>query len=216
MQSAPACSFFEVIVKTSAAIVLGLLAGICLGSRARASDCEPPFSACGDRACCSASQVCCSRSSVCCDASTPYCCDDGSCAAVPSACGDEPAAVCLAYEVSCGGVCIVAGSDCCNEAGDHCPPGETCEAGNTCTGGGREYPILGKSSRSTRDAPAEKLTPSSDPRGLKRSCATAGVIPARNLPVWVLGFLAVLVRRAARRGGRGGRNRSRSRGRGSV
>jgi MYXO-CTERM domain-containing protein len=172
-------------------------------ARAEAADrCAAAQVACGADECCGSNQVCCSQTGVCCDIATAYCCPDGSCSAAPSGCGVNDAPKCPAYQVACGGLCLVAGSDCCSDNGNHCPPTETCRDANSCMASGQTHPARGKDD--SAGLTTKRLTPTDDPAGLKRTCAVVRVADADRTPTWpmlALGLLGLLRWRVTRRRG---------------
>lgn len=179
-------------------IVFGVLFAMASASGARAINCPETQAECADIRCCGGNQLCCAQTGVCCDVDTPYCCEDGTCAATPSACS-QPSVACPDYEIRCADVCIPAGSDCCNSNGDHCSPTETCQGGGDhCAQGDNTLPILSKLDK-IRHPSTVKLNPSGDPEGLTRTCATVAVRSGDDVPFWLLGGLALLVRCSVRR-----------------
>ena len=154
-------------VMSSVLSLVALSAGVSFS--AHALDCPPAQNACGSAVCCAVHDICCTDGrGACCPVATPYCCGDGTCAVTPTACGNESESLCPEYQISCGGVCIEAGSDCCDEAGDYCLPTQTCTL-DACSVAGVSRPRLHKND--PHAAPGGFLMPTADPLGPQRSCS---------------------------------------------
>ena len=198
LHSARASRSIEVVLtRLSYLTVMCLLGGI--AATAHAIDCPPTQNACGTDKCCTVYDICTSAGrGACCPVATPYACTDGTCAVTPTACeADELEPLCPEYQIVCGGVCIEAGSDCCNEAGDYCPPTQTCTE-IACVVAGTARPRIRKGDPHT--APGGFLMPTADPPGPQRTCSVTAAMQGSRPPGWVFVCLVSIVWRCRRRG----------------
>jgi MYXO-CTERM domain-containing protein len=188
--------------RTSAAAVL------LWSAAAGAQVCPSSYSTCDNGGCCLSAEQCCSRAEQgCCSSATPFCCEDGTCAATPSQCGSVARADCDGYDVPCGGGCAPAGSDCCDVAGHFCPPESMCTSGTTCVRGATatiasQVEVTAESENASRGPVV--AAPYADPgEATDRSCSMAQPASAAAAPAaWLmlaLGLLGLGWRRGVRR-----------------
>lgn len=175
-------------------VVLGWLSAA--ASSVHAIECPALQNACGSDVCCAVHDICCSAGrGACCPVSTPYCCGDGTCAVTPTACGSESEPLCPEYQISCGGLCIEAGSDCCNDDGDYCPPTQICTE-DACTVAGQIRARIRKGD--PHAAGGGYLMPTADPLGPRRTCGVVAAVANETPSAWLLIWLALIVWRCAR------------------
>src|SRR6187551_879666 len=167
MSILPRCS--ASVARVSAAVVL------LWSVAAEAQVCPSNYSTCDNGGCCLSAEQCCPMlPDGCCGSATPFCCDDGTCAATPSQCGSR--ADCDGYDVPCGEGCAPAGSECCDIAGHYCPPESRCTADTTCVRGTEAGIALQVEVPESQDPSGgrEVAPPYADPgTATERSCSVA-------------------------------------------
>lgn len=176
----------------------GLVMGGASGGVARAQTCAPSQAACPGGACCATGLCCPTAVGGCCGEEMPYCCQNGTCAVTPSACGEASTTtggVCGGYDVPCGDGCIPAGADCC-DSNHYCPPTTICASPSVtmCTNlttapPTQAYLVTHSDVSSPLGAP---------PNATARSCAIGGGRLAAGDPC-ALAAMGVLVLALARR-----------------
>jgi len=178
--------------------VCGAMGGT--ASIAHAQTCTPSDTPCGDGTCCPLADVCCPGAGAgCCGAEAPYCCGDGTCAVTPSDCASTDEG-CAQYAIPCGGGCILAGDDCCDQEGHFCTATETCLSATTCSSGDASVTAFQVAPAAAHPS-SNPTSPLEEPANATgRSCAASVGPRSSNVPIFLSAMLALVVcrRRASR------------------